>query len=279
MSPTYAQEIQTPELGFGLDGILRARKDRVFGILNGIDMDVWNPQTDPHIFRTYDVESVEEGKAKNKEGLQREKGLPAEPETPLIGVVSRLASQKGFDLVAQIAEALMDLDVQLVFLGTGDREIQDMLRRVAERFPRRFSLTLAFDPVLARKIYAGSDFFLMPSRYEPCGLGQMIAFRYGTIPIVRKTGGLADTVLNFEGELADPGPRKGYGVVFEAYTPEALLQAIRRALSVYREKGTWQELRELAMTRDFSWEASARGYEALYKSLKAGFEETGGEKC
>lgn len=279
VSPTYAREIQTPEFGFGLDGILRARSDRVFGILNGIDPEVWDPSTDPHIFRNYGVEDLEAGKAANKRGLQEEKGLPPEPDIPLIGVVSRLASQKGFDLVAQIAESLMERRVQLVFLGTGDREIQEMLQDVAARFPRQFSLTLAFDPVLARKIYAGSDFFLMPSRYEPCGLGQMIAFRYGTIPVVRKTGGLADTVVDFRGSLEDPGPRRGYGLVFEPYRPEALFEAVTRALEVYRRKEVWHRLRELAMTRDFSWDASAREYQALYWALQTNFASpTGGEE-
>ncbi len=269
VSPTYAREIQTPEYGYGLEGVLYKRREHIYGILNGIDYDVWNPENDENIYYTYSVEDFHYKKMLNKTHLQEDVGLPADSEKPLIGMVSRLAAQKGLDLLADAMKELSNMDLQMVILGTGDKIYQDLLSDFGTKFPDKFAVKIAFDPVLARRIYAGSDMFLMPSRYEPCGLGQMIAMRYGTIPVVRKTGGLADTVEDFTYEKLkrDPGKRKGYGFSFTTYTHANLIDAIKRALKIYRDKETWNQLVKIAMTRDFSWKSSAREYIALYEKV------------
>ncbi len=269
VSPTYAREIQTSEFGYGLEGVLYKRREHLFGILNGIDYDVWNPETDEYIYYNYSYGDFHYKKVLNKTHLQEDMGLPASSEIPLIGIVSRLAAQKGFDLLSDAMSELSRLDLQMVILGTGDKIYQDLLMDFGTKFPDKFAVKIDFDPVLARRIYAGSDMFLMPSRYEPCGLGQMIAMRYGTIPIVRKTGGLADTVEDFTYEKLkrDPGKRKGYGFSFGTYTHAHLIDAIKRALKVFKDQETWQQLIKIAMTRDFSWKSSAKEYVELYERV------------
>jgi len=263
VSPTYHNEIRTPENGELLDTILRERGDAFVGILNGIDETIWDPASDPALAAHYDANN-RAAKADNKAALQRDLGLDADPRAPVIGVVSRLVEQKGFDLVAQIVDRIVDQGAQLVVLGTGDPAIEDAFRRVAVARPNRVAVRLGFDAHQASRIYAGSDLFLMPSRFEPCGLGQMIAMRYGTLPIVRRTGGLADTVTAY-----DPLANAGTGFLFEAYDPEACFGAVRWALETYRDPAAWDVLVSNAMARDFSWAASARRYNALYERAVA----------
>lgn len=259
VSETYAEEILLPEFGEGLDPLLRDRRDRLYGVLNGIDIDLNNPATDQYIAAHYDADGLA-GKIECKLDLQREAGLPTSRTTPVIGAISRLADQKGFDLIEQIAEPLLrHNDVQLIVLGTGDQRHHDRLNEIRARFPQQVATFLTFKAQLAQKIYAGSDMFLMPSRFEPCGLGQMIALRYGSIPIVRETGGLADTVRNF-----DPASGEGNGFAFRPYDSMALYATIIRALENYRYRPTWQQLMLRAMNADHSWANSARRYTDLY---------------
>jgi starch synthase len=260
VSPTYAQEILTPEYGEGLDAVLKYRKARIFGILNGLDTEFFNPATDPHLTMQYDLESLER-KIENKLALQREGNLKEDPAVPIVGIVSRLADQKGFDLLESIIEPLLvETGLQLVLLGTGDQHYQDLFRRIGQRYAGQVAIALTFDVGLAQRIYAGADMFLMPSRYEPCGLGQMIAMRYGTIPVVRRTGGLADTVADYQ-----PASREGNGFVFENYTSQAFFVAIVRAIEAYRRPAEWHVLQTRAMQTDFTWAASAQRYVDLYQ--------------
>jgi len=260
VSPTYRNEVLTPALGEGMEDTLRARGDRFVGILNGIDTEVWDPAHDGHLAQTYTV-ADHAGKAADKLALQREAGLEIAAHVPLIGIVARLAEQKGFDLVAQVLPELVRLDVQIVVLGTGNPAIEAVFREMAQAHPQRVAAFLTFDAILSERIYAGADMFLMPSRFEPCGLGQMIAMRYGTIPIVRKTGGLADTVPEYDAET-----QTGTGFVFEAYDPFACYAAITRALDTYRDATAWDILMTRVMQRDASWSASAQKYTEVYCS-------------
>lgn len=260
VSPTYAVEIQQPEYGERLDGVLRERADRLRGILNGIDYDYWNPATDPNLPITYTAETVGQGKAANKAALQARLGLERS-DAPLLALISRLTSQKGLDLVEGALPGLLDEDFQFVVLGTGDPHYEQMVRDLAARHPDRISATIGFDEPLAHQIYAGADFFLMPSAYEPCGLGQMISMRYGTIPVVRRTGGLADTVVPF-----DENHLTGNGFSFPEYRPEALAARIRAGLAAYRRPAPWQALRTNALQTDFSWARSAAGYVDAYRT-------------
>ena len=259
VSETYAQEIQTDEMGFGLAGLLRSRTRDVSGIINGIDYEVWNPETDPQIVRKYGAKSIPL-KYENKKALQRANRLPEKEEIPLIGMITRLADQKGFDILAGAMEKIMHLKCQMVILGTGEPKYHELLLAEKKKYPQHIGVNLGFDAALAQLIYAGSDMFLMPSRYEPCGLGQLISFKYGTIPIVRKTGGLADTVHDF-----NPKTGKGDGFVFEEYSSAALLDAIKRAVAAYKKKRSWLGLMEKVMCYDYSWATSARKYGDLYK--------------
>jgi len=260
VSPTYAQEILTPEYGEGLDAVLKYRKARIFGILNGLDTDFFNPATDPHLTVQYDLESLER-KIENKLALQREGNMKEDPAVPIVGIVSRLADQKGFDLLESIIEPLLvETGLQLVLLGTGDQHYQDLFRRIGQRYAGQVAIALTFDVGLAQRIYAGADMFLMPSRYEPCGLGQMIAMRYGTIPVVRRTGGLADTVADYQ-----PASREGNGFVFENYTSQAFFVAIIRGIEAYRRPAEWRLLQTRGMETDFTWAASAQRYVHLYQ--------------
>jgi len=270
VSEKYAQEILTPEYGERLHPILAQRQGRLFGILNGLDYEVWNPATDQDIAVHYNVTSLER-RVENKLALQREAELPMDPDMLLIGMISRLADQKGFDILAEAIDQLMDLDVQFVLLGTGEERYHRIFANVAGKYQGQAAVFLKFDAALARRIYAGSDAFLMPSRFEPCGLGQLISMHYGSVPIVRSTGGLADTVEDY-----DPATGQGNGFAFSDYSEEALLAAVERALKTYLRKDTWRTLMERGMRADFSWQASARKYVALYqKALEFKLQVTG----
>jgi starch synthase len=262
VSETYCTEIQTPEMGHGFDGILRSRADRLFGVLNGIDDQLWDPSHDAALAAVYHVDDVD-GKHANKRRLQSRLGLACEAETPLLAMVTRLASQKGLDLVEQAWPALLERGVQIAILGSGDQDYMDRFARLGAQSKGQAAVRLGFDDRLARLIYAGSDMFLMPSRYEPCGLGQLIALRYGSVPVVRSTGGLADTVF-------DPrdGVAQANGFTFEEISSPAMLRAMDRALALYRQPGDWLRLMRNGMAGDFSWRRSALRYLDLYR--KAG---------
>ena len=264
VSPTYAEEIQTAEFGHGLDGVLRARREALTGILNGVDYEEWSPEHDPHIAARYSAVELA-GKVACKADLQATVGLPVDAKVPLIGIVSRLADQKGFDLITAVAPQLLRKRLQIVVLGSGDALYQNLLVDLARRFKKRLAVRIAFDNTLAHKIEAGSDMFLMPSHYEPCGLNQMYSLRYGTIPIVRATGGLQDSVVEF-----DVRHGQGTGFKFVDYSGDALMACIDRALRVYRMPASWATLMRNAMHADFSWDRSAEAYAGLYKRLHAG---------
>lgn len=261
VSKTYAKEIQTQHYGERLEGVLRKRSSDLYGILNGIDYDEYNPKTDPRITKNYTLETID-GKKQNTHALQKEFGLPV-GDTPVIGLVSRLVDQKGLDLIGAIADDLMSRDLQLIVLGTGDPRYHDLFTQLGARFPDKAGVKIGFDVDLAQRIYAGSDMFLMPSRFEPCGLGQIISLRYGTIPIVRETGGLSDTIRDYDAKKGT-----GNGFSFEEYTPAELLKTIDRALSVYQDRPKWKAVVTNAMTSDFSWSRSADEYISLYKKAQ-----------
>ncbi|MGD9002035.1 MAG: glycogen synthase [Anaerolineae bacterium] len=260
VSKRYAEEILTPEMGMGLDQLMQRRKDRLYGVLNGLDYDEWNPVTDSSVPHNFDVHKLDR-RAANKIALQQQARLPVRPETPLVGMISRLDHVKGMDLMEPVLTWLMEeRDAQFVVLGTGDPRYHEMFERVQQRYPKRVRAFLKFDDVLARRIYAGSDMFLMPSFVEPCGLGQMIAMRYGSVPIVRETGGLADTVIDHTIDMEN-----ATGFVFQGQTAQACQDALRRAFEIYRDKETWHALQTRGMESDFSWTASANAYIELYR--------------
>ncbi len=262
VSPTYAQEIQYPFFGEGLDGFLRKRKNDLVGIVNGIDYEKYNPRNDPHIFQSFGVDSLQ-NKVDNKLRLQDELGLPVEGRVPMIGIISRLVSQKGLDLVAHILDDILSQDVQMVVLGTGDGYYEDMFRIKASHYPTKLSANIRFDNTLAHRIYAGADLFLMPSLFEPCGLSQLIAMRYGCLPIVRETGGLNDTVRSYNSETGE-----GHGFSFTNYNAHDMLYTINRALELFRsDQRIWTGICKKAMLMDFSWKNSAQEYIKLYAGL------------
>jgi starch synthase len=261
VSPTYAEEIQAPELGYGLDGVLRRYKYKLSGILNGIDYDLWNPAKDKRIKKNYSIKNIDT-KYINKEDLQKTCRLEAKKDLPLIGIVSRLAEQKGIEILAASLDEIVEAGAQFILLGTGDAGYHNILERLKDKHPGKASINLTFDITLAQKIYAGCDIFLMPSKYEPCGLGQMISLKYGTIPLVRKTGGLADTVEEFTFENLS-----GNGFVFCGHNKKEFLTALKKALKTYRDKKLWRQLVKHAMKYDFSWDSSARAYSRLYEDL------------
>ena len=264
VSPTYASEIQTPEFGDGLEGVLQERSQDLFGVINGIDTELWDPATDPDLPKGFSARDLS-GKAVCKAALQEEMGLPTDAGAPLFGMVTRLADQKGLDLLVQILPALL-AEGQLVILGSGDERYHQLLGEAARTNSGRLGLRLRYDAHLARRIYGGVDLFLMPSRYEPCGLGQLISLRYGTLPIANRTGGLADTI-----KPVVPASRTGTGFLFSPYEADAFLGAVRQALQAYRDRGLWQALQQNGMAEDFSWEASAKQYIQLYrKAIKKG---------
>ena len=266
VSETYARDIQTPEFGESLDPILRERKDRLSGILNGIDTTAYDPARDANIAQTFDRNSLD-ARAANKLALQKESGLPQEPHTPLLAMVSRLTDQKGIDLVADTIDHVLDtLSIQFVLMGTGDQHYHDFFSQLRNKYPGRVAVFLTYDDPLARRIYAGADMLLMPSRSEPSGTNQMIAMRYGCIPVVRATGGLADTVADFDARHAE---RRGTGFVFNTYDRWAMFAAITRAITSYQLPSIWREIQHRAMSADFSWDAAARNYETLYRDAIA----------
>ena len=263
VSPTYAREILTKEYGCGLEGVLQAKSEAVYGILNGIDYGVWNPATDTKLVKKYSVDNYD-NKYINKEALQKDLGLKVDCDIPMIGIISRLADQKGMDILTKILNDILTMKVQFVLLGTGEHKYHVLLEKMANAHSKNTSINLKFNIVPAEKIYASSDIFLIPSRYEPCGLSQMISFKYGTIPVARRTGGLKDTIEDY-----DPGYRKGTGFTFEEYKPEALLAAIKKALSVYQHRSAWRELVKRVMELDFSWQVSAKEYIRLYNRIRS----------
>ncbi len=268
VSERYAQEILTPTFGEKLDHLLRSRRDRLFGILNGIDDGEMNPATDRYIHTNYDAHSLDK-RAENKRALQEQAHLPVRPDTPLLAMISRLTDQKGFDLLAQIIQPLLAQGIQLVVLGIGDQHYHEMFQNLAARYPEQVAIFLTFNTELAQHIYAGSDMFMMPSRFEPCGLGQLIAMRYGSVPIVRAVGGLADTVQEY-----DPRTGEGSGFTFTNYDPWQFFAAIVRALELYRFKDIWRTLQQRGMAADHSWHASAMRYVDVYHNAIA-FHKSG----
>jgi starch synthase len=265
VSPTYAREIQTPEFGCGLHGVIAARAGRLTGILNGIDADGWNPATDPLIPTHYDRRKLD-GKAVCKRRLQERLGLTVRPDTPLMGIVSRLSDQKGFDLLIEVLPEFLTGDAQLALLGTGDDKYHAAFKKLAADHPGKVGLLLGFDNTLAHQIEAGADLFLMPSAFEPCGLNQMYSLRYGTPPVVRRTGGLADTIIDTS--AAGLANRAAGGFVFDEYSPEALRDAIARALELYRRHpASWRRLMEIGMRQDNSWSRAAAKYEMLMENM------------
>ena len=262
VSPTYSQEIQTSYYGENLDGLIRANSHKLKGIVNGIDYEINNPSTDKNIVCNYDVESID-NKINNKLELQKILGLELNPEIPMIGIVSRLVSQKGLDLLSYMMPELVDEDIQLVVLGTGEEQYQSMLNYYASKYPNKVAAILTFDSALAQQIYASSDMFLMPSLFEPCGIGQLIAMRYGAIPIVRETGGLKDTVIPYNKYTGE-----GNGFSFANYNAHEMLYCIKYAIDVYRnDKEAWNNLIKSAMNTDSSWDKSAKGYLETYKEI------------
>ncbi len=268
VSERYAQEILTPTFGEKLDHMLRARRDRLFGILNGIDYQEVNPATDQYIHTRFDAASLEQ-RAANKVALQEQVHLPVQPDVPLLAMISRLADQKGFDLLAQIIQPLLTQGIQFIVLGVGDQHYHELFQNLAARYPDQVAVFLTFNTELAQRIYAGSDMFLMPSRFEPCGTSQLIAMRYGCIPIVRHVGGLADTVQEYNSQTGE-----GNGFVFNNYDPWELFAAVVRALTVYRFKAVWRVLQQRGMAADHSWHVSATRYVEVYRNAIA-FHKSG----
>ena len=261
VSPTYAREIQTPEYGYGMDGVLRDCHEKLSGIINGIDYTRYNPALDPHLFYPYAAGDMA-NKAKDKEELQRLLGLPQKPQVPVLAIVSRLVDHKGMNLIASVFAQLISEDIQLVVLGTGDWQYEELFRRAAVDYPEKVSANILFDTDLAQKIYAGADLLLMPSKSEPCGLAQMIAMRYGTVPVVRETGGLRDTVSPF---ISWDGT--GNGFTFAQYNAQDMLYVIRQALQTYKEPEQWKKVQENGMQTDFSWTQPAKEYRKVFEKL------------
>jgi starch synthase len=261
VSRTYSRDIQTPEGGHGLDGVLRNRSADLYGILNGVDYDDWDPARDPAIAMPYDAKRLA-GKDLCRRALRRELAIP-ETQAPLIGMVTRLSDQKGLDILMDALPGIIALGAPVVILGTGDERYHRRLSDLALSYPAQLRVLLTFNDDLARRIYAGSDLFLMPSRYEPCGLGQMHALRYGSVPVVRRTGGLADTVVDH-----DPKTGQGTGFLFEDYAPGALLSCVQRAVGVFRRSAAWKRIMRSGMQADFSWTRSAEEYMAVYRKVQ-----------
>lgn len=263
VSPTYAREVCTREGGEGLDSLLSYRGADLTGILNGIDDTVWNPSDDPHLAQPYSVDAIEPGKPACKRHLQARMGLPNRNSVPLFGMVSRMSDQKGFDLLEDCASRLLFHDIQFVFLGTGDPRFEAYIRNLSEQHPGKVAALIGFDDSLAHQIEAGADAFLMPSRFEPCGLNQMYSLRYGTIPVVRKVGGLADSVVDATPETIEDGTATG--VVFGEYSSSALATAVERTIDLYRQPTVWRDIMTTGMSLDWSWRSSAAGYEQVYR--------------
>lgn len=259
VSDTYSREIQTAEYGHGLEGVLYERRADLFGILNGVDYEDWNPETDPLIAARYSCKDLT-GKKVCRDDLLAEFGWTGPVEEPVIGVIGRLTAQKGFDLIEQIGDWLAKQPVRVIILGTGERKYEEAMAEIGRLHPGRISLRFSFDNRLAHKIEAGSDIYLMPSKYEPCGMNQIFSLKYGTVPVVRNTGGLADTVVD-----ADEDPARGTGFVFNGYDPVELNDALSRALVAYADRPRWEAIVKRGMAKDFSWDASARAYVSAYE--------------
>lgn len=257
VSKKYAEEIRSSTFGHGLEGVINERADDLTGILNGVDYSTWDPRQDPFIAKTYSSDNLS-GKSACKSDLQRRMGLPIEPDTPLAASISRLTSQKGIDLFIEVSKKLLKSKCQWVFLGEGDPVLENSLRQLAKQHPAKVSVRIGFDEELAHRIFAGADIFLMPSRYEPCGLNQIYGLRYGAIPLVHAVGGLDDTI-------EDVSKGKGSGFKFNTASPLALLETVQRALRLFSDRSAWCQLVDRAMSQDFSWEHSARSYETIYK--------------
>jgi starch synthase len=266
VSKQYSKEVQTTEFGCGLEGILTTRRNDLYGIVNGIDYEEWNPEKDQHIPAQYNEKNLA-NKRVCKAALQEEYGLPVMENTPLIGTISRLADQKGFDLIASSLGNMLSKGVQYIILGTGERKYHDLFTGLSKQFPKSFGVKIAYDNRLAHLIEAGSDMFLMPSQYEPCGLNQLYSLKYGTVPIVRGVGGLEDTIIDYT-----KSPDIGTGFKFYDYSEKALLDAIERAIGVYKNQSAWQSLIKKCMSEDFSWEKSAKEYVEVYKKAIAKHE-------
>jgi starch synthase len=264
VSPTYAREIQErKEFGYGLEGVLKERSDRLIGILNGIDDSIWNPATDPLIPANYDASNLS-GKIENKKYLLQKYGLDGSHlEWPLLAMISRIDVQKGFDLLVSILDYLLSKDLYFVLLGSGNKETEDYLRTIIERHSRKAGIRFEFDNGSAHLTEAGADIFLMPSKYEPCGLNQMYSLRYGTVPVVRRTGGLADTVQEF-----DPATGEGTGFVFSDYDVEQFKAAVNRVLTHWPDKDTWRRLMQNGMSQKFGWDNSAKKYVEVYERVR-----------
>lgn len=268
VSPTYAKEIQTTLRGAGLHGVLMQRSNKLFGIVNGIDEQVWNPATDPHLAASFDSTTLDVGKARCKAALQQHFALDVQPRTPLLGIVSRLAYQKGFERINEVLPDFVRQGVQLAVLGDGEKKYRDLLTELRAAFPGQVGLMLGYSEPLAHQIEAGSDVFLMPSLYEPCGLNQLYSLRYGTLPVVHRTGGLADTVADATPENVAAGRATGFS--FTPHTREAFADALQRCVAIYRNHPTtWWKIQQTAMAQDWSWRRSASEYERLYRRALA----------
>ncbi|MBI3399327.1 MAG: glycogen synthase GlgA [Deltaproteobacteria bacterium] len=261
VSEKYSKEIQTPEFGYGLEGVLQAKKENLFGVLNGVDYDDWSPEKDKFIIAKYDYKDLN-GKAKCRQDLLKEYNLNLPDDAPVIGIISRLADQKGFDILSQAMEELMGMNLGMVVLGTGERKYHELFEGLAKKYPKKFGVKITFDNKIAHKIEAGSDMFLMPSKYEPCGLNQIYSLKYGTIPIVRATGGLDDTIQDYDAKTG-----AGNGFKFKEYSAQILLAKVKEAIKVFSNKREWKRLVQNAMQQDFSWERSAKRYVELYERL------------
>lgn len=261
VSNEYAKEIQTPGYGFGLETTLCTRNNNLYGIINGIDYQEWNPEHDKFIYQNYDIDTIEK-KKENKKQLLKDVGLPFSEDIPLVGLVGRFSYQKGFDILGDTISKIMELNLHLVILGRGEKVYQDAFAYLANKYPDKLRVRIDFNNPLGHKIYAASDMFLMPSRYEPCGLGQLISFKYGTVPIVHKIGGLSDTVIDFNSKNG-----LGNGFTFKEYSSFHLLKSIKKALKVYQNQKLWKKLVRNSMELDFSWDRSSKEYLKLYEKV------------
>ena len=266
VSPTYAEEIQTAEFGYGLEGLLQYRQDSLSGIINGIDTEIWNPSHDSALAKSYSIKTLAD-KQLNKTALQQSMGLPVDSQIPVFGLIGRLVEQKGIDLVIACLESMCEHPLQFVLLGSGEKHFESALQALAKAHPTKIAIKIGYNETLAHQIEAGSDVFLMPSRFEPCGLNQMYSQRYGTLPIVRRTGGLADTVTDSLPSTIQNGTASG--IVFDDANASALMEAIKRTLFLFENKAIWQQIQRTAMSKDFSWQNSAQQYLDLYQSIIA----------
>ena len=261
VSPRYAEEIQGDEYGFGLQDVLSSRKENISGIINGIDYLCWDPSSDPQIPQNFDINSLNK-KSINKQHLQTEMGLEIGRDIPLIAAIGRLTDQKGWDLIVESIDEICEEDLQLIVLGEGEKKYQDVMMEISKKYPLKISINIKFDSTLAKKIYAAADIFLMPSKFEPCGLGQLISYRYATVPLARETGGLADTIIDYTED-----EKHGTGFLFKDYKSKDLIEALERTLDTYRDRRAWRNIQKRIIRSDYSWKNSAEDYNNLYKNV------------